>query len=426
MIPDTYDYLAQDIERVVDYSQGWNFNLPGTKELIRRWKVCKGRFYDLFGEKLIWQSPDKVTIELTESMQDDMFEAFLSEAARTLTDLGYESEAEDFTLWLQDNKMGFFANRVLEPFPDTEMKVGSKLLKSFKYFFDGQVLRQMQDLASRFIQQSKIEGYICVSIHPIDYLTASENNSNWRSCHALDGEYRAGNLSYMLDPSTIICYLRPAGDVQLANMPNGFLWNDKKWRMYLSINATEEIAFFSRQYPFECSYLAEYVKTKTPISKLNFGALRAEGFKKIVLGDGTEVEMDHNYLLNRFNNVIIDTKEICQGDKHALNYNDIIDSPSYTPIFATKKDRYYIERKAPIEKYKTKIGESVPCLCGCGRLIDDSNMFLSDFCYGRLIDGLVGYCVECGTEIYEGDDYKQLNDWDLICGYCADEMKKEI
>ena len=28
-----------------------------------------------------------------------------------------------------------------------------------------------------------------------DYLSLSENAFNWRSCHALDGEYRAGNLS---------------------------------------------------------------------------------------------------------------------------------------------------------------------------------------------------------------------------------------
>lgn len=88
---------------------------------------------------------------------------------------------------------------------------GSKIVKSFKFFEEDKcLLTDLQNEASRIIQEDKIEGYLCLSIHPLDFLSLSENNCNWRSCHALDGDYRSGNLSYMVDTSTIICYLRSA------------------------------------------------------------------------------------------------------------------------------------------------------------------------------------------------------------------------
>ena len=70
-------------------------------------------------------------------------------------------------------------------------------------------------------------------MHPLDYLSLSENTYNWRSCHSLDGEYRAGNLSYMMDKSTVICYLKSNDDVILSNFGPEVKWNSKKWRVLL-------------------------------------------------------------------------------------------------------------------------------------------------------------------------------------------------
>lgn len=417
-----YNKLTWDVEKVVQFSQGISFPLPKTADLIHIWSERKERFFKLFGEQLIVQSKDKIEVSLTDEIKDDLINAFLHKSH----DFVPGCSIDDFICWIDDNRAGFFNNRIVSPLPQTPMVENGKLLRAFKYFVDDpHYLRQLQDLASQFIQQSKIEGYLCLSIHPLDYLTASENNSNWRSCHALDGEYRAGNLSYMLDTTTIICYLRSAADVQLERLPEGMLWNDKKWRMYLSVNENEEIAFFSRQYPFTCDTLLEHILRRSPLSQLNLGTVRRDGFRKIVTGTNETVELDHNYIYYRYGDCILDTKDICQGHRNALNYNDLIMSPSYTPVFATRVPRWSDNTlKNPVERFKTVIGEEVPCML-CGNPIEDSNEFLCDSCWEKEIEGVIGHCEVCGCGIYEDDNYRELENGDFVCGDCRYAYEEE-
>lgn len=418
-IPCDYDKLTQDIERVVQFSQGINFPLPKTGNLVSIWAENKERFFKLFDNQLILTSGKKVTVELTDNIKNDLIDTFISRSYSIIP----RSDEEDFVSWIEANREGFFNNRIVSPLPQTTMRENGKLLRAFKYFVsDPQKLRELQDLASQFIQQSKIEGYLCLSIHPLDYLSASENNSNWRSCHSLDGEYRAGNLSYMLDKTTFICYLRPATEVQLRLFPEDMLWNDKKWRMYVSVSENNEIAFFSRQYPFSCDTLVETVLRH--LYPLQLGNLRYNGFKKIINSRGEDIELDHNFLYYRYADVILDTRDICSGHRNALNYNDIINSPSYTPMFAVKRSRWFDpnpNKETLIERFKTVIGEEVPCLL-CGEPIDDSNEFLCDECWEREIEGVIGHCDECGCSIYEGDIYKETPAGLWLCEDCMEVL----
>ena len=126
-------------------------------------------------------------------------------------------------------------------------------MKALKFFIDNEgALRHYQDRISNIIQANSFSGILCLSIHPLDYLSSSENMSNWRSCHALDGEYAAGNLSYMTDPSTIICYLKSndENDVILPMFPPDVPWNSKKWRCLLHFSDDKDMMFMSKHYPF--------------------------------------------------------------------------------------------------------------------------------------------------------------------------------
>lgn len=75
------------------------------------------------------------------------------------------------------------------------------------------------------------------------FLTSSVNTYNWRSCHALDGEYRAGNLSYMADNVTFMCYIKGEAKLQYPFLPHGISWNSKKWRMLVHMDPTDQICF---------------------------------------------------------------------------------------------------------------------------------------------------------------------------------------
>lgn len=104
-------------------------------------------------------------------------------------------------------------------------------------------------------------GKLCISIHPLDFLSSSENNYNWRSCHSLDGDFAVGNLSYLQDGCTAICYLKGADNVKLPNFPATVPWNDKKWRMLVHISKNKDFIFAGRQYPFFSEDALNKVKT---------------------------------------------------------------------------------------------------------------------------------------------------------------------
>lgn len=127
---------------------------------------------------------------------------------------------------------------------------GQKVLKSFKYFIDGDKLKLLQQEASMLIQQNCVTGHLCLSIHPLDYLSISENTFNWRSCHSLDGDYGAGNLEYMADKSTVVCYLKADKNAILPHFPEHIPWNNKKWRCLLFFDDYCEFVMMGRQYPF--------------------------------------------------------------------------------------------------------------------------------------------------------------------------------
>ena len=170
---------------------------------------------------------------------------------------------EDLADFVLTQKDGFFKNLTIEDYTYNGKKItkGTKLIKSFKYFVHNErSLEDIQNEASRIIQEDKVTGKLCISVHPLDFLSLSENNSNWRSCHSLDGEYRAGNLSYMMDSATFICYLKNNNkDGQINSFPNDVPWNDKKWRVLLFLSNEKELIMAGRQYPFTSDFGLSFI-----------------------------------------------------------------------------------------------------------------------------------------------------------------------
>ena len=77
-----------------------------------------------------------------------------------------------------------------------------------------------------------------MSIDPYDFLSISDNNHNWSSCHNLfDGEYRVGNLNYMADSVTMVGYYcsNDLFDEELEAFGNIKTWNSKKWRVLIHL-----------------------------------------------------------------------------------------------------------------------------------------------------------------------------------------------
>lgn len=240
--------LKSDVSEVIRYSQ--NIENPMIDKLLEDWLKAKSPLMKkFFNGSVSYRSEEKMTFELNNDSKSERYDCFIEYVGNLI---GWNNK---FISYLHSlNTEEFYQNSLFRDYimPDNKkIQKGTKIVKSFKYFItDKKLLHDIQSKASEIIQENKVEGYLTFSVHPLDFLSSSENCFNWRSCHSLDGEYRAGNLSYMCDSSTIICYLQTGEDVKLPNFPESVPWNNKKWRMLLHFNTYLDIVFAGRQYPF--------------------------------------------------------------------------------------------------------------------------------------------------------------------------------
>lgn len=108
---------------------------------------------------------------------------------------------------------------------------------------------------SQVLNQKKLKGTLCLSIHPLDYATASDNDNGWSSCMSWkeDGCYRLGTVEMMNSPMVICAYLR--SDKQHMSIVEKNDWNSKKWRAWIIV--TKDAIVCNRHYPY---HQAEFAK----------------------------------------------------------------------------------------------------------------------------------------------------------------------
>lgn len=94
-------------------------------------------------------------------------------------------------------------------------------------------------IQSQVLNEARINANLCISIHPLDFMTASFNNNDWRSCMCWeDGEYRRGVIEMMNSPMVVVAYLESKSSTM--NWWNGpdkpeLEWNSKRWREFFIV-----------------------------------------------------------------------------------------------------------------------------------------------------------------------------------------------
>ena len=429
------DEIKELVCRVVGYSQ--DIPQPQVDELLDNWLEAKRDFIELFGGELIYEYPEKVAFEIGPREKSLRVNDFIQLVRNT-----YENDAlADF---ISENKEGFFTNKVLHNYSSENITVnqGMKLLRAFKFFEDDPVvLNKLQSAASMIIQENKVEGRLCLSVHPLDYLSSSENNHNWRSCHALDGEYRSGNLSYMQDSATVVCYLKSDKDERLPNFPPDVLWNSKKWRVLLFFSDTWDMMFAGRQYPFSTEAGIEFVRsTFLPSIGIDNWTEWTDKLIKSMYNAGEEFYFSSPYI--PVGKKLRQLKAIIQDADHSLHYNDLLYSSCYSPMYAYRTRRIgngnlFIEALAPDEKIiSTKnetmvhIGHSCKCL-RCGKeTITMTESMMCENCeleYGTEDREDYGTCPCCGRRfIFDDGGWVSGgdNDGEIVCPSCYDEYTR--
>ena len=413
--------IKEDFDKVIQYSQ--SIPDPKTDRLFDVWMECKKEFIELFGGKYIYEFPQKVSFDLGPKEKHDRVIRFAGQVESTY---GYSQLAE----FIEKQEEGFFKNLTVEDYTMWSGKVikkGTKLVKAFRNFIENEKsLTDIQNEASRIIQEDKIEGTLCLSVHPLDFLSLSENTYNWRSCHSLDGEYRAGNLSYMMDKHTIVCYLKGADDINLQAFHPDVKWNSKKWRVLLYISEDWNMLFAGRQYPFESKTGMDIV-LKDLLPAVNMCKERRSGYMKWEWTDWNGTLFSNCELTNGIK-VVFNSPYVPIGDQllplnqvfavgdGAKNYNDVLHSSCYKPIYSFKysahywDDNYYGGLPATHPNSTLfNIGGFTYCLrCGVEECLTGADTMLCEDCelkYGHSDNEMFTYCDSCGRRIYTDDSY---------------------
>ena len=414
--------IKEQFESVIAYSQ--SIENPKVDKLFDLWLDAKRDFIEAMDGRLIYEYPTKVSFPLDQHERNVRIDDFI-----TVLDTRWENG--DLASFVEDMREGFFNNLTLHDYyyNDMVIKKGTKLVKAFKYFEkDKCALTDIQNYASRIIQEDKVEGTLCISVHPLDYLSTSENTYNWRSCHSLDGEYRSGNLSYMTDKSTIICYLKSDKEEVLPNFP--FEWNSKKWRVLLYFSCDWNMIMAGRQYPFATSaglnFITEELLPKSGLSKsATWTKWHGELLHSMAFEDGTgHFTFEDDYL--PLGNNLIKLKELVIDREGSMQFNDLLRSSCYTPLYAYRVYNDWWASVNPTGEskyYSTRfyIGGEVPCMrCEEHPITVNESMMCHDceINYGNTDSDDYGYCVCCNRHVYL-EDAHYVED-EVVCDQCYD------
>lgn len=412
-----YEDIKKQFSDVIRFSQ----ELPEVEidGFFDQWLEAKRNIIEAFDGKLIYEIDEPVHFHLDEANRTRAFNEFVSHIKSVYNN-------RELVNFLNANKVtNFFDNTVTEPYEDGKIKVpvGMKLIKAFKFFEeDKDLLELFQNLASRVIQEDRIVGKLCFSVHPLDFLSTSVNTYNWRSCHALDGEFRSGNLSYMLDSSTIVCYVKgEGGDVELPMFPSNVLWNSKKWRVLFYLSENWDMIFASKQYPFSTLGGLDLARDwlLTALKLQGFSEWNNDYVNTVPCKRGPR---DHHLLYDYIPiyNKLYPKEDIVENGEGSLQFNDILSSSTYKePYYSIKEDFWWsISDKVP----HFTIGKAVPCMC-CGKhKINTSDMMVCTNCAEKYDlypdDSDYPVCACCGNTIYN-DDWEDIQG-DILCGNCID------
>lgn len=122
---------------------------------------------------------------------------------------------------------------------------GSKAIRSLgkiaKFIGLGEIFEEFRIKHSMILNTKRFDGVMRLSIHPLDYMTMSDNDSSWSSCMSWrrKGCYRQGTVEMMNSKYVVVAYLLSKEDMHLFyGKTEADAWANKKWRELFIVDPT--------------------------------------------------------------------------------------------------------------------------------------------------------------------------------------------
>lgn len=229
------------------------------------------------------------------------------------------------------------------------------------------------NIHSRLIADSEFQGDMCLSVHPLDFLTASMNKNGWCSCFNVAkynwGCYCSSTATIAQSPTTIIAYVPSKTPVDY----NGVEWNSKRLRVL--IHVSNNMFHIGKFYPSEPMGMREAL-SKMVAEKL-YG-------RELVEKTGVE----------------------------EFEIDPVVENYYHDGIYST---HYFKEGLG--KDVEVRIIEQSDLNCpSCGdQFSEDTGTPLCTSCFK-------GFSCSCCGESVSVDDHRTLDNGDIVCSYCFDDM----
>lgn len=289
-----FEALTQgEQEKITDYIAEYGDEYRSPKNsvplsyILRFWDSAKSDLFSLFGDQLILKYPITYTQPeediIQECTDDPELSTLISELKKAFRSFDPTADYYEYSsLFFLDKLLSWKTTPIGSLYPyyvnynHKEYKISSNtkairiLGKMARDTKDANILNLYEKLRitlSQYTNQKELHGNLCLSIHPLDYMTMSDNNSGWDSCMswAEQGDYRAGTVEMMNSPYAVVAYVE--SEHKQATFAGSITWNNKKWRELFLV--TPNLITEIKPYP----YINEFF-TKETLRRL--GALQPE------------------------------------------------------------------------------------------------------------------------------------------------------
>lgn len=260
-------------------------------------------------------------------------------------------------------------------------------VSDFEYF------RRKHSLA---LNQKVLKGDLCLSIHPLDYMTMSDNEEGWDSCMSWreDGEYKQGTVEMMNSPCVVVGYL--ASDSNSLEWCDNE-WNSKKWRSLFIVDKNFIVNI--RSYPYDNDNLVKSAIAE--IAKLSgWGEVPVEKFK--YLEDYENHRRTHTPVEIQGRQVAIDFYTQAMYNDFGRNHYIAVNPHNTDDIINFE----YCYSGVSECMYCGTIDES--CV---GQINGEGSLHCMDCCPNI-------YCDECDERLGGRNDFYITEDGERLCEYC--------
>ena len=381
--------------------------------ILRFWSRNKSNLCELFGNKLILEKPievnqsvEYIAMDIEKNLHErysdvgNFYTHFLSYAHDSVPYSVYFDIKDMFTpLDLAKNKYGGGTFTITnEDGKKLTVQRGCKTIKmlgkianfiGFNASYGPELYENFRLAMSLATNQRSIQGTLCLSIHPLDYMTMSDNNSGWESCMSWinHGCYRRGTVEMMNSPYVVVAYLKSDSTLYIS----GNEWNSKKWRQLFIVD--KDYISSIKGYPYAnndlsmavLNWLKELFKTNLGIEFID---------RNYIYDFGSYIKLNDE---NKYLSVDFDTNTM---------YNDFGTTEHHLAI---SKDFYNSSDELDI--YCNYSGEEICMFCGEETDdFEDTDELICGSCDKYIT------CSECGDRIPYGEDYEV--DGEYICEFC--------